>query len=86
MVKYGTVIIYYAFMTIALASYISIYWAALDCHKKEINFQKNILLSKLKSHLSNPLCSGGEYYTTRKDGKTQEDKNVAGVARLNTAV
>lgn len=46
MVKYGTVIIYYASMIIALRSFISISWAALDCHKKETNFQKKIFSSQ----------------------------------------
>lgn len=32
------------------------------------------MLSKLKYHLTNILCSGGEYYSTRKDGKTKKDK------------
>lgn len=57
-VKYGAVIVYYASVITALTSYVLTLLAALDCHskKKKKKFQKNILLSELKYHLSTPLC------------------------------
>lgn len=48
MVKYGTVIIYYASMIIALTSYISISWAALDCHEKRDKLPEKYSPLKIK--------------------------------------
>lgn len=49
MVKYGTVIIYYASMIIELTSYIYISWAALDCHT-HTHTQKRQTSRKMSSH------------------------------------